>query len=160
MKFKHHKTTVLLHVEKTQSFTSIKTDLLNALRETETDGTINGTPFPKNPESIIFARQITDSSTSESTWEGLDDDLDEDLFDESAATKGKSKGKAKAGGAKDCPVGAGLKDGCNLAFAFVDDETKAEKSRVGESGKRTDWDVLLPAYEDVYGVEGLQPDPE
>jgi len=161
LKFKQHKTTILLHVEKTQTFTSIKTELLSALQETRPDGVLNGIPIPQDPEAVIFARQIIDPDTAETTWESLDDDMNGDLFDEKSAGKGKNKTKAKtAGGIRDCPIGAGLKDGSNVAFAFLDEEARAATLEMGALGDKREWDVVLPTYEDVYGVEGLEPDPE
>lgn len=75
---------------------------------------------------------------------------------EDGDASGKGKGKAKAGtssggGAKDCPKGAGLKDGSVLAFRWVGDGVWDGGDADAEEDKM--WGVKLASFEDAYGVE-------
>lgn len=72
--------------------------------------------------------------------------------------KGKGKRKSIAGegmGAKDCLKGAGLRDGAVLAFKWgrKDEEDEGDEDVEIGLGEKENWDVIIPAYEDAYGVE-------
>ena len=140
LRFKQHKITVLLFVEPSQSFTSIKLDLLEALKHrgyTE----LNGDPLPSDPESVIFGVPV-DGSNPNKGWIGLDIpamDLEDD-----AGVKKKVGGKKSVLNAS--PLGAGLKDGAMLAFKF-----KSEDAKMDEDGIDLDdgnWDVVIPSYDE------------
>ncbi|KAH0161585.1 hypothetical protein KCU67_g6281, partial [Aureobasidium melanogenum] len=84
--------------------------------------------------------------------------------------KGKGKGKAKSAGHKDGLLGAGLKDNGIVAFRFKGQKTVSRP--VGDDvdeGLGLDledevapdadgWNVELPKFEDVYGLNDLVPD--
>lgn len=111
------------------------------------------------------------------------ENADEELFEEEGGDvkpKGKGKGRASlngkaSGGLTDCPRGAGLRDGAAVAFRFRG-AAKTKGTAEKEAGLGVDegfvdaddndedgvdgWDVVLPQYEDVYGIGELQPDDE
>ncbi|GAB7347383.1 hypothetical protein MBLNU459_g4312t1 [Dothideomycetes sp. NU459] len=170
LRFKNHKTTVVLYAEKTQNFASLKTELLNALRATNPDGMLHDTAIPTSADDVLLARPI-DHNNLDLGWESIEPDAlttDADLFgDDEAAAKGKGKAKAKSGGYKDCPLGSGLRDGGAVAFKFrgVEGAKGANDGDIDEGlglddddANKAEWDVILPTYEDVYGLEGLVPD--
>jgi len=158
LRLKARKTTVLLHVDPLHTFSFIKTQLYDALKDTglkdpETHETIQ---LPESPEDIQFGRPVDVHDPQQgfqvAEWEMPAYESEED--------GGKGKGKAKAGksggsksGIKDCPKGAGLKDGAVLAFRWagdgiwdgVDDEDLEDGSNM--------WGVKLASFEDAYGVE-------
>lgn len=192
LRLKSSRTTVLLHVSPTHSWTAIKTELLHALRLTNPDGLLNGNTIPDSPEDVLLAKAI-DANKLELGWTSLEpedqDDNDEDMFGEDEEEpQGKGKGKAKAGrpkaGAfKECPQGAGLRDGAAVAFKFRGAKTQSSTAATGlgldegfvddednenslqqtprrPGGASSEWDVVLPQYEDVYGLGELEPDDE
>ncbi|CBX91428.1 hypothetical protein IAQ61_010782 [Plenodomus lingam] len=168
LRLKAHKTTVLLHVEPLQSFSSIKAQLYDALQETgikhqETQEQIK---LPSSPSDIQLGRPININDASEGfrlgEWEYPTVEEDEDV--------GKGKGKAKAakksqGDLKDlkaCPKGASLKDGAVLSFRWVgdgfwngdDEDMDLEDERQPRNDTEADmWGVQLANFEDAYGVE-------
>lgn len=169
LRLKSRKTTVLLHVDPLHTFSTIKTFLYEALSETgikdpETEESI---PLPSSPSDIQLARPVNINDAQEGfqigEWEHPASEEDE---------SGKGKGKAKAvkktnGGAtagtasvKDCPKGAGLKDGAVLAFRWAGDGTwdGDDEDMDVEDGRRSAkgadmWGVKLASFDDVYGVE-------
>lgn len=161
LRLKHHKTTVLLHCDPLQTFRSIKTALLAALNETNPDGTLNNRVLPSSPHEIILGRPVDLNNPEEGfllgEWEKARGGLD--AGESEGAGKGKGKRKSIAGegtGAKDCLKGAGLRDGAVLAFKWGGKDEEGEEDedvemRLGE--KEENWDVIIPAYEDAYGVE-------
>lgn len=178
LKFKNARTTVVLYVYQLQTLSSIKTELLHALRSTNPSGELNGTPLPDSPDDIELAKPRDFSNLETGGWQSIEldapnDDFDADLFgnaaDEPASrTKGKGKAKAKGMSHKDCPVGAGLKDMCPVAFRFkgqkpvprpVDDDVDEGLGLEDDGAPDADvWHVELPKFEDVYGLENLVPD--
>ncbi|KAI9658964.1 MAG: hypothetical protein M1821_001924 [Bathelium mastoideum] len=152
VRFKHHQTTVLLHVDPTQSFSTIKSELLHALQESHANG-VNGIALPSSPEDILLARP-NDAMDPSAGWTGIDDDaaLADGDDDGEERNQGKNKGKAKRkmGGAADCMQGAGFKNGACLAFKFKDGDSD---DWVDVGGVREEkWDVLIPSYEDQFDV--------
>ncbi|KAF2237134.1 hypothetical protein EV356DRAFT_496667 [Viridothelium virens] len=151
IRFKCHKTTVLLHLDPTQSFSSIKAELLRALQESHPDG-INGTSLPLEFEDILLARP-NDPMDANAGWTGIDNDaafVDDDEDGEPKKGKGKGKGKGKTGTATDCMQGAGFKNGGCLAFKFKNGDAD-DWSDIGGVGDEK-WDVLIPSYEDQFDV--------
>ena len=86
--------------------------------------------------------------------------------DEEEESEGKGKGKGKKSSAgdkmagpanvKDCPKGAGLKDGAVLAFRWVGEGMWDGEDEDEEGGRKGDdgmWGVKLASFEDAYGVE-------
>lgn len=87
-----------------------------------------------------------------------------DIKEEEDVGKGKGKARSKSsrsekggsggvGGAKDCPKGAGLRDGSVLAFKWGERSEDGDENELELEGEK--WDVVIPAYEDQYGVENL-----
>lgn len=160
VRLKHHKTTVLLHCDPLQTFRSIKTALLAALNETNPDGTLNNRFLPSSPNEIILGRPVDLNNPEEGfllgEWEKARGGLD--AGESEGAGKGKGKRKSIAGegtGAKDCLKGAGLRDGAVLAFKWggKDEEDEEDDDVEMRLGEKENWDVIIPAYEDAYGVE-------
>lgn len=164
LRLKSHKTTVLLHVDPLNTFDTIKSSLYSALQETELrhPDTGESIPLPASSSDIQLGRPININDAHEGfklgEWEysGLEEE-------EEPKGKGKGKagsgpgGKAAAANIKQCPKGAGLKDGAVLAFRWVgdgnwegDDEDE-EEARAGRAGDM--WGVKLASFEDAYGVE-------
>lgn len=140
LRFKQHKVTVLLFVEQTQSFSSIKSDLLDALKGrgyTE----INQRSVPSDPEDIILGLPVDKNDLSKG-WVGLDIPT-MDVEDETGSKK-------KTGGNKSVlnasPLGAGLRDGSLLAFKFKSSDAKMDDD--GLDMEDSDWDVVMPSYDE------------
>lgn len=156
LRLKSHKTTVLLHVDPLTTFESIKTYLYDALQETgftnpDTDESI---PLPESAADIQLGRPVNVNDANEGfqlgEWEYTNTEEDED--------EGKGKGKAKAkatANVKQCPKGAGLKDGTVLAFRWAGDGSWDGEDEFDISkGKRGDmWGVKLASFEDAWGEE-------
>lgn len=141
LRFKQHKTTVLLFVTQGQSFTSIKADLLEAIRATGVRE-INGKGLPTKSDDIILGVPIDKNDFSKG-WVNLE--IPELEGDE---TGSKSKGVRKNSVLNASPLGAGLKEGSVLAFRF--------KKVSGEDEISTDdndFDVIMPSYEEDTGME-------
>lgn len=168
LRFKSHKTTIILFVDRMQTFHAIKTELLHALSETSADGQFNDIPIPSNPDDVLFAKPV-DFNNPDAGWQSLEADalgIDDELFGDEGNGKGKGKAKAKGAEVKDCPLGVGLRDGCAVAFKFKGQkprkktpEPEADEGLGFEEDEPKEWDVILPQYEDVYGLENLEPDP-
>lgn len=159
LRFKSHKTTIVLHVDPLHSFSTIKSFLFAALTDTglKHPDTNEPLPLPSSASDIQLGRPVNINDASEGfelgEWEYAGADEDEE-----DAPKGKGKAKAgrKSNGSapnvKDCPKGAGLKDGGVLAFRWRGDgvwdgEEDAEAMAEGDM-----WGVTLASFEDVYGV--------
>ncbi|CAG5165826.1 uncharacterized protein ALTATR162_LOCUS6846 [Alternaria atra] len=167
LRLKSNKTTVLLHVDPLHTFDTIKTYLYDALQETDFKNPETGEsiPLPSSASEIQLGRPVNINDAHEGfqlgEWEYTISEEDQE--------EGKGKGKAKAGSAnggskagtadvKQCPKGAGLKDGAVLAFRWAgdgnwdgEDEFDIGKGRLGKSGDM--WGVTLASFEDAYGVE-------
>lgn len=141
LRFKQHKTTVLLFAQQSQSLDSIKCDLLDAIKARGIEE-INGNALPSDPEDIEFGvpRDKYDISKG---WVPLKIPEVEE-----GDTKGKGKAVKKDSVLNGSPLGAGLKDGAMLAFRF----TKGP----AEDGMDVDdeWDVIIPSYDDEVGSQG------
>ena len=148
MRFKQHKTSILLFVEQTQSFASIKQDLLDAIKKSGRTG-INGQSLPSKPEDVILGVPI-DKNDASKGW--VDLEIPEQELEDI------NGGKRKVGGKKSVlnssPLGAGLKDGAMLAFKFreVDENMDEDELDTGDGN----WDVIMPSYEDEYGSQSQQ----
>ncbi|MCJ1480644.1 hypothetical protein MMC06_000799 [Schaereria dolodes] len=142
LRFKQHKTTILLFVEQAQSFISIKQELLEAIRKSGRTE-VNGRSLPADPEDVIFGLPKEKNDYRE--WVGID--IPNVEIEDDMGSKKKVGGKKSVLNAS--PLGAGLKDGAILAFKF-----KQEDSRMDEDGLDMDdsnWDVVMPSYEDEIG---------
>ncbi|KAI5306103.1 hypothetical protein KEM56_002199 [Ascosphaera pollenicola] len=133
LRFKTHNITVLLSVPSTESFVSIRKQLLEALNArgiTE----INGEPVPKDPADLEFAVPI-DPAKLDQGWLPLD-----------VPTESTRRGLPNA-----TPVAAGLKDSSVVAFRFK----KSSEGLSAEEQIRLDlddsgWDVLVPTLDDDF----------
>lgn len=134
LRFKQHKTTILLFVSQNQSFGSIKSELLEAIKATGIHD-INGCALPPNAEDIVFGIPVDKKDPSKG-WVGLK--IPEIDGDEDAG--GISKGVRKGSVLNASPLGAGLKDGAIVAFKF--------REEGAEDPDGDDWDVILPSYDD------------
>ncbi|KAL9132254.1 MAG: hypothetical protein Q9217_000058 [Psora testacea] len=136
LRFKCHKTTILLLCQQSQSFTSIKQDLLDSIKAAGMEN-INRACLPSDPECIILGVPIDKNDISKG-WINLE--IPE--FDE---VEGKEKGVKKGSVLNQSPLGAGLKDGAVLAFKFNKEGERDEMDL--DDG----WDVVMPSYEDEGG---------
>ena len=135
LRFKQHKTTILLFAQQSQSFDSIKRDLLDAIKARGIED-INGNALPSDPEDIEFGVP-RDKHDIGKGWVPLKIPEVED-----ADAKGKGKGVKKDSVLNGSPLGAGLKDGAMLAFRF----TKGPAEDVMDLDD--EWDVMIPSYDD------------
>ncbi|EMD69419.1 hypothetical protein COCSADRAFT_195234 [Bipolaris sorokiniana ND90Pr] len=168
LRLKSHKTTVLLHIDPLHTFDTIKAALYDALQQTEFRHPDTGAaiPLPPSPSDIQLGRPVNINDAHEGFKLG---EWEYNSIDDAEEVEGKGKGKAKAvapGGkgaasAKQCPKGAGLKDGAVLAFRWVGDgnwegeeDENEEEGEGGGRGREGDmWGVQLASFEDAYGVE-------
>ncbi|KAF1916478.1 hypothetical protein BDU57DRAFT_233851 [Ampelomyces quisqualis] len=158
LRLKSRKTTVLLHVDPLQTFENIKSHLYEALQETELkDPETNASiPLPGTSSEIQLGRPVDHNDAQHGfqlgEWEYA--------VNEEEDAGGKGKGKAKASkpaagvaNAKNCPKGAGLKDGAVLAFRWAGDGTwDGEDDADMEQGGSNMWGIKLASFEDAYGV--------
>ncbi|KAI9653695.1 MAG: hypothetical protein M1831_005723 [Alyxoria varia] len=145
IRFKNGKSTILLHVEPSQSLGSVKSELLNALRQRNPNGNLNGAAIPEQANDVLLARQI-DSANPDKGWTRLDE---ADLLEEGPATK---KRKTSEKDNKNRSVDTnfkslGLNDGAVLAFKFANEEEEEEDEGLGLEDEN--WNVELPAYDDA-----------
>jgi hypothetical protein len=164
LRFKHHRSTILLHVDPLHSFASIKKELLLAITETNPSGSFNGHPIPQNSDEILLAKPVNPNDL-DAGWTLIDS-----VDGEDASGKGKAKASTtstfKAGGKaqsqlKDCPQGHGMRDMAVVAFKFksesesrqavVGDDDGDEAIEVADEDKREEWDVVVPTMEETYG---------
>ena len=133
LRFKQHKTTILLFVQQSQSFDSIKRDLLDAIKATNIKE-INGNALPSDPEDIELGLPRDKNDVSRG-WVPL-------KIPEADEADVKGKGVKKGSVLNESPLGAGLKDGAMLAFRFTEGDA--------EDGMDLDdeWDVIMPSYDD------------
>jgi hypothetical protein len=136
IRLKHHKSTVLIHVEPLLTLSTLKEELLAILNDVAHSGYFNGTKLPSSPSEILLARPVDPLEISLG-WEPLEpEDEPEDPFNiDEDAPKGKAK-KLESENLK----AYGVKDNAVLAFKF-----KSEKSK--------GWDVVQAVHIDEYGVE-------
>lgn len=158
LRLKSRKTTVLLHVDPLHTFETIKSQLYEALQETELKDpeTHEPIPLPETSSEIQLGRPVDHNDAQQGfqlgEWEYPVDE------EEDASGKGKAKAKASKSDAgvanvKNCPKGAGLKDGAVLAFRWAGDGIwdGGDDAEVDPEGPNM-WGVQLASFEDAYGV--------
>jgi hypothetical protein len=178
LRFKHNRTTVVLHIDPLQSLSSVKRELLTALQQTHPAGAINGLSIPQNSADILLARpkDINDLTLG---FESIEPSSSSSIDPESDAVVGAGKGKGKAaavssktvGGRnakaqlKDWPQGAGLRDHGIVAFKFKkvdgdvvisieeEEDEGIAVAREDMEGVQEEWDVVVPSFEETYGEE-------
>ncbi|RMZ68443.1 Kinesin 6 [Pyrenophora seminiperda CCB06] len=154
LRLKSHKTTVLLHVDPLSTFESIKTYLYNALQETGLNhpDTEEPIPLPPSASDIQFGRPVNINDASEGFQLGLWEYTNAEEEEEDVG-KGKGKAKAKAVPVvKQCPKGAGLRDGSVLAFRWAGDGSWDGEEEFS-TAKGDMWGVQLARFEDAWGEE-------
>jgi hypothetical protein len=168
LRLKSRKTTVLLHVDPLHTFATIKTHLYDALKETGHNDpqTNESIELPASPSAIQLGRLVDIHDASKGFQLG---EWEYPAYEEEEES-GKGKGKAKSGrqsngvtNAKDCPKGAGLKDGAVLAFKWPGDGTPGQQDDEGIEDMEPDprnkeadmWGVELARYDDNYGEENV-----
>jgi hypothetical protein len=123
LRFKHGKHTILLLAEPLTPFSSLKTELLDTLRERYPSGLSSSTspeplPIPSSIHEVLLGIPV-DSYEPSKGWVEITTD----------------------GGLKESPRSLGLKDGCMIAFTFIE----------GEQGDETvEFHVEFSSYEDQY----------
>jgi hypothetical protein len=168
LRFKSHKSTILLHVDPLNTFATIKTYLYHALQETglRNPETGESIPLPASSSDIQLGRPVNINDAHEGFGLGEWEYTVTEDEDENDKGKGKAKATAKKadGGSiasvKDCPKGAGLKDGAVLAFRWAGDGTwDGDDAMDGDADTRRGvkgadmWGVKLASFEDAYGVD-------
>nr|POE92365.1 hypothetical protein CFP56_70436 [Quercus suber] len=156
LRFKHHRSTIILHVDPLQKFPLVRAELLKAIQQTNVGGQLNGVDVPSDCDAILLAK-LKDNNNLRSGWEQLEKN-DEDLFaDDDMKGKGKAKAPAKSSNksaVRDCPQGAGLRDGSMVAFKFKS-EAQAEGNGILDDepflSEPETWDVVIPSMEETYG---------
>ena len=152
LRLKSHRTTVLLHIDPLHTFDTIKQHLYTVLLETGLQASDHGPAIslPASPSDIQLGQPIDPLDPSQGfvlgAWEQAAED-DEVAIEDEGNGKGKAAAKGKktvgTGNARDCPKGAGLKDGAVLAVRWDGDGTEEGAS----------WGVQLASFEDAYGVQ-------
>ena len=140
LRFKQHKTTILLLVQQSQSFDAIKRDLLDAIKATNIKD-INGNASPSDPEAIELGVP-RDKNDVGKGWVPL-------KIPEAEEADVKGKGVKKGSVLNGSPLGAGLKDGAVLAFRFT--KGAAEDAMALDDDE---WDVIMPSYDDEVMSQG------
>ncbi|KAI7169217.1 hypothetical protein D0869_11572 [Hortaea werneckii] len=180
IRFKHQRTTVLLHVDPQQQLDSVRAELLKALGQVCPDGFLHGHRLPDSEADILLAVP-TDINDLNLGWDAVDRDeaVENAIEEEKGSGKGKGKagvtgkGKASAGRSSDCPQTVGFRDGGIVAFKF---RTQREAERDGNmatdealvsGGEKEQWDVVVPTLDETYaegeeaeGAEGVEGDEE
>ncbi|KAI4285080.1 MAG: hypothetical protein L6R38_000921 [Xanthoria sp. 2 TBL-2021] len=139
LRFKSHKTTILLLVAPHDSLTSIKAKLLEAMKVANISE-IQGRPLPTTPDDVLLGVLI-DSDDPGEGWTDLEIPEKEDDTHK--------KGPKKSSVLNASPVGAGVKDGSVLAFKFRTETSDADDLDMGDNV----WDVVMPTFDDEEGSQ-------
>jgi hypothetical protein len=149
LRLKYHKTTVLLHADPLQSVQRLKQDLLDSLRAIKPSSTfLNGRSPPSSTSQIQLARPC-DVLDPTSGWELIEESDDATLQANGPDGKGKGKAKAKPNSSEFTLRGVGVRDNLVLAFRWQDKES------MDADLEDEEWDVIIPTFEDIYGVENM-----
>ncbi|KAG7007005.1 hypothetical protein G7Y79_00012g033410 [Physcia stellaris] len=144
LRFKSHRTTILLLVTPTDPFTTIKSALLSSLRATGLQSLPlqdRSAPIPNSPDDVILGVPVDRNDYSKGWVDLLIPEADHDENGDEDGGGG-GGGKVKKGSVlNESPLGAGLRDGDVIAFRF-----RGEGEREGE--KTEEWDVVIPSYEE------------
>ncbi|KAL8850600.1 MAG: hypothetical protein Q9221_004470 [Calogaya cf. arnoldii] len=134
LRFKCHKTTILLLVAPHDSLISIKSRLLEALKVARFSN-IQGQALPTKPDDILLGVLINNDDPGEG-WT----DLEIPELDDGAPKKGPKKPSVLNAS----PMGAGIKDGSVLAFKFRTEASDADDLDMADN----EWDVIIPTFDD------------
>ncbi|RMZ17314.1 hypothetical protein D0862_00857 [Hortaea werneckii] len=163
IRFKHQRTTVLLHVDPQQQLDSVRAELLKALSQVCPDGILHGHRLPDSEADILLAVP-TDINDLSLGWDAVDRDeaVENAIEEEKGSSKGKGKagatgkGKASAGRSSDCPQTVGFRDGGIVAFKFKTqreaerDAHMATDEALVSGGEKEHWDVVVPTLDETY----------
>jgi len=143
LRFKKHKTTVLLMLPANESIASTKEILLKALKSrglTE----INGDPVPDDPSEIEFGVPV-DRNELDKGWTKLDVEMPE-LASEGVTKKGVV---GKKNGGNITLQAADIRDGQPIAFRFrKSSEDNKDKDELELELDDPGWDVIVPSLDD------------
>lgn len=143
LRFKKHKTTVLLMLPANESIASTKEILLKALKSrglTE----INGDPVPDDPSEIEFGVPV-DRNELDKGWTKLDVEMPE-LASEGVTKKGVV---GKKNGGNITLQAADIRDGQPIAFRFrKSSEDNKDKDELELELEDPGWDVIVPSLDD------------
>ena len=143
IRFKSGKLTTFLHVEPSQSLESVKSQLLDALRQRYPSGNLNGAAIPEQVDELLLARQV-DIANPEKGWTRLDE---VDALEGPATKKRKTSEKDMKNRSTNTNFKSlGLIDGAVLAFKFANEEEEEDE---GLGLEDENWNVELPAYDDA-----------
>jgi len=136
IRLKHHKTTLLLHVNPLQTLATLQKELLAVLSE-RSPSSFNGHTLPSTPQDIILAKPFDPLDLSQG-WDPLEpsDELEDPFNIDEEAPKPRSKKTIESENLK----AYGIKDNAVLAFRFREE-------------KGGEWDVVQAVNIDEYGVE-------
>ncbi|CAF9918684.1 MAG: hypothetical protein HETSPECPRED_003832 [Heterodermia speciosa] len=142
LRFKYHRTTIILLVAPTASFSTIKSSLLTSIRATGlTSIPPDPSPIPTSPDDVILGLPL-DRNELDKGW--IDLLIPEEDSTDTSGGQGAGKGKKEKGTGvrkgsvlNESPLGAGLRDGDVVAFRW-------RKER-GEEGE---WDVVIPSFDE------------
>lgn len=109
-------------MQATQSFDSIKEELLSSIKATGITS-INGATLPSDASEIVLGVPVEKNDPKQG-WVNLEI--------EGADVNGKTSKKGSV--LNENPMGAGLKDGALLAFRFATEQNT--------------WDIITPSYDD------------
>lgn len=164
IRFKNAKTTLLLHILPTQSLSSVRAEVLSAVKQTNPSGVFNGKPIPSDASEVILA-QPADVNDLSRGWERVNTNPDAD-DDVSGKGKGRATTIGRARPSQDTIQALGLRDGGVLAFRFkseddADSENKRKHTDEGVSveelegeilvGEPEKWNVVMPTLDEMYG---------
>ncbi|EED16570.1 conserved hypothetical protein [Talaromyces stipitatus ATCC 10500] len=142
LRFKKHKTTVMLMLPAQASIQSTKEKLHSALRSRGLSQ-INGDPIPDDASQIEFGTPI-DRNDLEKGWVRIDPKVDENGDSE---TKKPSAGRPKKGALTDSLQAANIRDGQAIAFRFRK-ASEGKDSDEDEDLEDPGWDVSIPSLDD------------
>lgn len=152
LRFKHHKSTTLLHVDPLQSFATIKAELIHALNDVYHDGRLpSGLQIPESPSDILLGKakdhhDLTRGFERISTNQVNGDE------------EGQTSNKKKRNDPIDCPKGAGLRDGSAVAYRFRSEDLDLDEG-LGLDDEDEKWDVVVATFEESAegGIPRLPP---
>ncbi|EME46591.1 hypothetical protein DOTSEDRAFT_169284 [Dothistroma septosporum NZE10] len=156
LRFKQHRTTILLEVEPLQKLSEVRALLLHAVQQTHLAGNLNGHSIPQNPDEIKLGRAV-DRHNLKLGFTFIDKGQPEEALTGKGKAKASATTKSPTSQVKDCPQGVGLKTGDVVAFKFASQDETGEvgDAIVDMEGDTVEqWDVLIPTVEDTYGDEG------
>ncbi|KAL1994510.1 hypothetical protein VTN49DRAFT_1980 [Thermomyces lanuginosus] len=143
LRFKKHKTTVLLMLPAEESIDSTKEKLLHALKARDTKE-INGDPVPDDPSDIELGVPI-DPNEPNKGWTLLEPD---DHTEEANGGTKKSTARSKAA-MKPTLQSVNIRNNQAIAFRFR--QRRDEQDDLDDLERQIDdpgWDVVLPSLDD------------